>query len=187
MSLEPAKAAFYAAIVAALASIATLISTVWSAYRADLRKARRDAIASNLPDLFEGLYATVARTKQAVDAKEPTTAAKKWELALAVTRDLEQARLKSRLFLGDISSAVHQLILTPRIARMCASNPARIKHVIPLATSLRQAIDAALRAAYVEGRFPSPKEVRVVSEVAEKFANFFSESREWDTSDEGDG
>ncbi|MGC9983379.1 MAG: hypothetical protein ABSF35_07080 [Polyangia bacterium] len=122
----------------------------------------------------------MARTKQALDAVDPANAQKKWARAAEVVARVEKVRLQSRLYLGDLSDAVHLLILTPRIAQHCAKNPERQMHVIPLATQLRETIERTLRTAYVEGRFPSASEARSIATISEEFSNFFSESKDWE-------
>jgi hypothetical protein len=65
-----ATATLVAAIIAAGAAILSLLVNWISSYRADLRTAHRQVIEPHLGELFESTYAIVARTAQAIAAKD---------------------------------------------------------------------------------------------------------------------
>jgi hypothetical protein len=175
-----ATATLAAAIIAAGASVLSLFFKSISSYRADLRAAHRQGIEPRLSELFESMYAIVARTTQAIAANDSQAKRIKWARADAEAGKLERLRLQLRLFLGETSEGIHRLILTPRTAKNCAGSPERIDHVVPLATDLRKTIETALRKAYIEGRFPSPGEESDIRKEGDRFLGFFAESRNWD-------
>jgi hypothetical protein len=65
------------------------------------------------------------------------------------------------------------------------NSPERRRHLIPLATEVRRALDKCLREAFIGGRFPTPSEESAVKNAAASLREFFSESREWNDEEAG--
>lgn len=168
-----------AAIIAAVASVLNLVVSSVAQYRADLRKARRETLAPHLLELSENAYAVIARTSGYLESSDPQARSRRREKAREAANSLDSVRRKSRLFLGEISEAIHTLVILPRLAEHVVDSPERKQHLIPLATEVRRALDKCLREAFVDGRFPTPSEESAVKSAAAALREFFSESREW--------
>lgn len=132
-----------AAIIAAVASILNLELSSVSQYRADLRKARRETLAPQLVELSENAYGVIALTASYLESSDTAVRAKRREKAREAANALDSARRKSRLFLGEISEAVHSLVILPRLAEHVLNTPERRGHLIPLATEVRKALGSA--------------------------------------------
>ena len=145
-----------AAIIAALASLITLILNFFASRASEFRAAHREILKPHLHDLSQALYSTIATTKILSEAKtEP--AIENWrERANDAKSQLKDLRIRLRYPLWGITDSMNTLSRIPDWIEHARPLPS--KHSSALfkrGRSLGIYLDGAIRNSYAKGRPPT--------------------------------
>ena len=145
-----------AAAIAAVASLVTLIVSVFADRASESRSAHREALAPHLAELSEAIYATVATSSILTEAKSDA-ALENWRgRAEEAKNKLKATRLQLRYPLWGITDPMSTLARLPdwieHARPLDAEHSARL---FKSGRSLANTLDQAIRRSYSRGKPPS--------------------------------
>jgi hypothetical protein len=142
-----------AAIVAAIAAVASLGVTTFSAYRREMRNAQRDALQPHLASLANAIHQTVATSFNQQKAQSPAVAERWRSRGKESAKTLESVRLAVRYPLPGLDEGLKNLTRVPDWVAHRRGQPS-VGELLAHADSLATALHATIEASWRLGRPP---------------------------------
>lgn len=145
-----------AAIIAAVASLITLVVNFFVNRSSEFRAAHREVLKPHIYNLSEALYSTLATTKILTEARTAPSLESWRERANVAKAQLKDLRIKLRFPLWGITNAMHTLSRIPDWIEH--ARPLPTKHSSTLFRRARWLgifLDSAIRNSYARGRPPT--------------------------------
>lgn len=152
MSAE--EATLFAAVIAAGASVLTLLLGIFGRYRSELRAAQRVALEAVVVDLASLLYEVVAISKAFLGTTSEEKLADLRAQLAEKSAKLDDLRKRTRYSLWGLNDAIHLLLWLPRWVEHVSDDRARSEKLIGRATELRISLDRAIQRSYRSGLPP---------------------------------
>jgi hypothetical protein len=155
MSITAEQVTFIAAVIAAFASVITLVMNIFAARSSEMRVAHRRSLEQHIHDLSDAIHSTVATTKILTQAKtEP--AVENWrERADCAQNKLKELRVILRYPLWGITDAMNTLTRLPDWIENARRFPKYSELIFSKGKKLGDEIDKAIRNSYTFGRPPN--------------------------------
>ncbi len=154
MEIKPETATLIAALIAAGASLYTVIATSRANRSVARENAHRVASAENLKALGKAVHETVALTDLLARAR-PERWKEKQELARRPARELKDLRLEVRYFVWGIDNGIRTLTRYPDWVSHTKDFPAVREKMVRAGRKLGRQIDLAVRDTLLSGNLPS--------------------------------
>jgi hypothetical protein len=144
--------AIIVSLIAAVTSLVSLLLTITSNLRREIRAENRRRIVPHLEDLGTNLYGMIAAITLLYKDKSGKNQ-KYWKNQIVIAqKNLRALRSKLRYQLWGLDDAIKMIILLPELAKI--SHEKELSHVIVLATDLRVTMDHVIRKCYTYGSPP---------------------------------
>ncbi len=155
MTLTAEQLTLLAAIIAAVASVITLLMNIFAARSAEMRVAHRQSLEKFIHKLSSAIHATIATANILTKAKtEP--AIKNWrDKATEAQNNLKELRLILRYPLWGITDAMNTLTRLPNWIEGAIRFPNNAKLIFIKGKRLGIEIDISIRNSYTHGRPPT--------------------------------
>jgi len=155
MNLTAEQVTLIAAIIAALASVTTLIMNVFAAKSAEMRVAYRQSLEKYIHELSSAIHSTIATAKILTQAKtEP--AVQNWrERATTAQNKLKELRVILRYPLWGITDSMNTLTRLPDWIENARRFPDHANQIFEKGKELGYRLDIAILNSYTYGRPPT--------------------------------
>lgn len=179
VNISESEATLYAAVIAAIISLTSLIFTFVLNSSAELKAARRATLSSSFSELGALLYELVAlsvRMKNMKTSENFDLARKKAE---ETSEKVDELRRKTRYPLWGLDGGLRTIRWVPvYIAHLKHERDGvRASKIIVLSTKLRESIDRAICYAYFTGRPPTITKKLIVWWRARCLRKYFDSSK----------
>ena len=148
-------ATLIAASIAAGVSLLNLIWTIWSQRSAEVRAARRQVIVVDLKLLGKALHETLALSNIQLKCIAEPIHKEKYKRAAEAARSLKDLRHEVRYSLWGLDEGLRVLTRLPDWIGHAKGSPETAEELFRRASRLGDALDEAIRKAYVFGAEPS--------------------------------
>lgn len=172
------SAILIAALVAALASLATLFFQVRANRISELRKAHRAVLIDSIPDLAEAIHETVATSSVLLKctSKEPIASWKR--KGQKAKLKISEIRPKLRYPLWGISDELHLLSRFPDWVAHAIKRPEYAERICNRGQALGKVVDWVIMRCFRYGRPPSIVERWIVKFLANRFRKAFEDFKD---------
>ena len=165
--------AVVSAVIAATASIISLMVNIFVAYRKEERESYRSFLKDDLKDISSNIHQIMSAAAILTKARTETSA-KNWRSRAAIAgAELDKSRIRTRYHFHGISDGFRTLRRVPNwVEHIVDRDPASARKLVDLADDLRIALDNAVFDAFSNGRRPScgvSKDVRKAAWQTEAF------------------
>jgi len=177
MTVDLGQATLVAALVAAIASIFTLVINIRAASSAEMRLAHRQALEKYVHELSGAIHSTIATANILTKAKtEP--ALQNWrDRADEAQAKLKELRILLRYQLWGITDAIGTLSRLPDWVENSRRFPEHSQKVFSKGRALGRHIDIAIRNSYLQGRRPTWLECIKVNYAARQLETTYAKFR----------
>ncbi|MEK9509442.1 hypothetical protein WI460_14695 [Gemmatimonadota bacterium Y43] len=157
-----------AAGIAATASLVALGFNIWNHRSSETRAALRVILAPVVDELGERIHEVVAMSTMMSKADSEQSRLKWREQAAAAAEKLKRARRRVRYSLWGLDEGLRTLARTPDWISHLSAAPVSAKQLLDASGELAEALDEAVRSAYLTGRPPKQKDVKKADAAADK-------------------
>ena len=167
-----------AALVAALASLATLFFQVRANRTAELRKAHRTVLIETLPELSEAIHQIIATSSILLKCSSPEAIVSWKKRGQTAKSKISLIRPRLRYPLWGISDHIHLLSRFPDWIAHSQKCPNHAKIIAQRGQSLGKAVDWTIMRCFRYGRPPTLMERWIVNNLARRFRRSFDDFKE---------
>ena len=173
MPFTAEQATLLAAIIAAVASVSTLVLNIFASRSAEMRVAHRQSLEQHIHELSSAIHSTIASTKILTQAKTDISV-KNWrERATDAQNKLKELRMILRYPLWGITDAIGTLTRLPDWIDNTREYPEYVKEFFTKGRKLGNEIDSSIRNSYTYGRPPTIYERLRVRFAEKQLENVF--------------
>lgn len=176
--MDTATITIIVALIAAVTSMVSLLLTITSNLRKEIRDENRKRIGPLLEDLGTNLYGMIAAITLLYKDRSVKNQ-KYWNNQIVIAqKKLRALRSKLRYPLWGFDDAIKILILLPNLAKL--SDKQELSGVITLATDLRVSMDNVIRKCFKYGRTPGFLERQIIRYRVNKLINKWKDLRAYE-------
>jgi len=165
-----------AAVIAASASIFTIIMNLRAQKSSELRVSYRDSLEPQIAELGEALHEIVATTNIYLFKTKSNEAKQNWRQKHENARDnIKALRKKVRYQLWGIDEGLRAISRVGDHATHLTEDNVRASKLMEAATNLREKLDKTIKNCYQRGAAPTRMESWLVSRAAKKITEVFND------------
>ncbi|MEG8058018.1 hypothetical protein QP150_16190 [Sphingomonas sp. 22L2VL55-3] len=163
------EATMVAAIIAAAATVITLVFTVLNKRGEEYRTAQRDVIAEDFKIVGKAVHEVIALSNIQLKVMDTPQHAEKYRIAADAAKRLKEKRLDVRYTLWGLDDAFRTLARLPDWMGHAKPSPKVANKIFVNGKQLGAQIDRAVRSAYISGAPPGIWRVYRVARAVKRF------------------
>jgi hypothetical protein len=144
----------YAALIAAVVSIFSLLINLFTQRRMEWRTAQRKSLEDFVHDLGEAIHSTIATSNILLKARTDESIQNWRERATEAKEELKKLRPKLRYPLWGITESINTLSRLPDWVEHARKCPDYAQDIFEKGHSLGKSLDRVIRKCYLRGRSP---------------------------------
>ncbi|NNG59786.1 hypothetical protein [Sphingomonas paucimobilis] len=169
------EATMVAAIIAAIATVLTLIFTVANKVDEEFRTAHRDVIVDDLKAVGKAVHEVLALSAIQLKTLDGPQHPERYRAAADASKRLKEKRLDVRYTLWGLDDAFRTLSRLPDWIGHAKPSPKIAQMLFVQAKEIGNQIDLAVRGAYIQGRSPSKWRVYRVNSAVKSFKKTYND------------